>query len=73
MKLGTKVGLGPNDIVLDGDPAPPPKKRKGGPAPNFRPLSVVAKRLDGLRYHMVWGRPRPRRVCFRWGPPSPKI
>jgi len=24
--LGTEVGLGPGDIVLDGDPAPPPKK-----------------------------------------------
>ena len=26
MPLGTKVGLGPRDIVLDGDPAPLPKK-----------------------------------------------
>ena len=25
MKLGTDVGLGPRDIVLDRDPAPPPK------------------------------------------------
>jgi len=23
MKLGTELGLGPGDIVLDGDPAPP--------------------------------------------------
>jgi len=43
MPLGTEVGLGPNDIVLHGDPAPPPKKR--GTAPNFRPMSIVAKRL----------------------------
>jgi len=27
--LGTEVGLGPGDIVLDGDPAPPPPARKG--------------------------------------------
>jgi len=27
MPLGTEVGLGPDDIVLDGNPAPPPKKR----------------------------------------------
>jgi len=27
MKVGMKVGLGPGDIVLDGDPAPPPQKR----------------------------------------------
>jgi len=26
MPLGTEVGLGPGDIVLDGDPAPPPLK-----------------------------------------------
>jgi len=26
MKLGMQVGLGPGHIVLDGDPAPPPKK-----------------------------------------------
>jgi len=32
------------DIVLDGDPAPAPLK---GHTPNFRPMSVVAKRLDG--------------------------
>jgi len=25
MALGTEVGLGPGDIVLDGDPAPPEK------------------------------------------------
>ena len=40
--LGTEVGLGPGDIVLDGDPVPP----KRGTAPNFRPMSVVAKWLD---------------------------
>ena len=99
MPFGTEVGLGPDDTVLDGDPAPPsPKKeqspqfpthfyllwpngcmdqdatwyggrpwptrhcvrrglsspsRKGGTAPNFWPMSVVAKRLDGLRCHLV--------------------
>jgi len=31
MSLGTEVGLGPGDFVLDGDPAPPPQK--GGRAP----------------------------------------
>jgi len=39
--LCTDVGLGPGHIVLDGDPAPLPKK---GHAPNFRPMSIVAKR-----------------------------
>jgi len=32
MPLGTGEGLGPGDIVLDGDPAPP----QTGTAPNFR-------------------------------------
>jgi len=31
--LGTEVGLGPRDIVLDGNPAPLPKKR-GTAAPS---------------------------------------
>jgi len=43
MPLGTEVCLGPGHIVLDGDPAPPPKKG-AQPAPNFWPMSVVAKR-----------------------------
>ena len=51
MKLGMQVGLGPGDIVLDGDPAPPPKKGSG--APNFRPMFIVAKRLDGSRSYLA--------------------
>jgi len=57
-KHGMQVGLGPGHIVLDGDPAPPPTK--GGRAPpNYRPISVVAKWLDGSRYHLVGRRPHP--------------
>ena len=40
MPLVTEVGLGPGHIVLDRDPAPP---RQRGSAPNFRPMSIVAK------------------------------
>jgi len=40
---------GLRDIVLDGDRA-----RKGSWVPSFWPMSVVAKRLDGLRCHLVW-------------------
>ena len=40
-----EVCIGPSHIVLDGDPAaPPPKKRGGGTAPQFRPMPVVAER-----------------------------
>jgi len=36
MKLGMEVGLGPGHIVLDGDPVPPPPKKKGAqPQPKF--------------------------------------
>jgi len=31
-----------------------PHPKKGGTAPNFRPMSVVAKRLDVLRCNLVW-------------------
>jgi len=46
MKLGTQVGLSPGHIVLDGDPVPP--LQKGGIAPNFRPMSIVAIRSPTL-------------------------
>jgi len=42
---------------------------KGTQPPNFRPISVLAKWLDGLRCHLVW-RPEPRRLCVRWRPSS---
>jgi len=50
MPLGMDVSLSPGDFVLDGDPAP---FRKRGGAPNFRPTSIVAKRLHGSRCHLV--------------------
>jgi len=34
MPLGTEVGVGPEDIVLDGDAVPPPQKGDGAP-PQF--------------------------------------
>ena len=43
MPLGTDVGLGPGDIVLDGNPAAPStEKGTAAEAPTFRPMSVVA-------------------------------
>ena len=38
--LGTEVDLGPGHIVLDWDPAPPPKEAQQ--PPSFRPMSIVA-------------------------------
>jgi len=50
MLLGMEVNRGPGDLVLDGDHAPSPKK--GTEPPNFRPMFIVAKRLDGSRWHL---------------------
>jgi len=52
MPLGMEVGLGPGHVVLDGTQLRPPPKR-GDTAPNFRPMSIEAKRLDGSRCHLV--------------------
>jgi len=68
MLLGTELGLGLSDIVL----GPSSLSPKGAQPPNFRPMSVVAKRLDELRWHLVWSRPQPRRLCVRCGRSCPQ-
>jgi len=35
MLTGTEVGLGSDDIALDGDPVPPPRKGGGATSPIF--------------------------------------
>jgi len=45
MALGMEMGFGPGHTVLDGDPAPLNQKRGQTPS-NFRPIFIVAKRLD---------------------------
>ena len=67
--IGTQVGLGPGHIVLDGDPAPPAPK--GHSPPIFGPYLL---RPNGcMDQDVTWygARPRPRRLCVRWGPRSP--
>jgi len=44
--------IDPSDIVLYGTQLPLPKKE--AEPPNFRPMSIVAKRLHGSRCHLVW-------------------
>jgi len=46
MPFGTEEGLGPGHIVLDGEPSPQNREHS---SPNFRSMSIVAKRLDGSR------------------------
>jgi len=54
MPLGVELGLSPGDFVLDGDPALPSPKRGRALLPNFRRISIVAKRLHASRCHLVW-------------------
>jgi len=50
MSLGREIGLGPGDIVLDGDPAP-----QKGHNPQFSAhVFVVAKRLYASGYHLLY-------------------
>jgi len=36
--------IGPGDIVLDGDPVPPPPQKGAQQPPTFGPMSFVVKR-----------------------------
>ena len=48
MSLGMEVGLGPGDFVLDGVRSRSPLPKRGTePPPNFRPMFIAVKRLDG--------------------------
>jgi len=53
MPLGLEVGLGLGDFVLDGNPVPLPKKGAEAPDKKFRPMFIVAKRLDGSRGYLA--------------------
>jgi len=70
MALGVEVGLGPGHIVLDGEPAPLPKK--GAQPPIFDPFLLSAN--GWMHQDATWygGWPRPRRLCVRWGPSYPR-
>jgi len=77
MPIGRKVGFGPSDTVLGGDPAPLPQRDTV--PPNFRPMAVVVKRLDGLSMKVGLGpgdcvfdgdRATPRKKAH---PPSPNF
>ena len=75
MPLCIAVGLGPDDFMLDGDPAYTFLENWGRAPSNFRPISIVVKRLQYRCMHQdaTWygGRTRPWRLYVRWGPRSP--
>jgi len=65
MALGMGVGLGSSHI--DGEPAPLPKRGQS-PLPIFGPFLLSPN--GWMLQDATWygGRPRPRRLCVRWGP-----
>jgi len=65
MPLGTEVGLGPGDIVLDGDPVPHPPKK--GTATIFAACLLWP---NGSMYQDITSYGG-RRHCVRWGSSSP--
>jgi len=73
MPLGMEIGLGPSYIVLDWDAAPLSKKGTE-PLSNFRPISNFLLWPNGWMHQHATrygGRPKPRRVCVRWGRSRP--
>jgi len=50
MPLGMEVGLGPGDIVLDGDPAavPPPSRKQAQHTPHFSGLVYCGQTVAHL-------------------------
>jgi len=68
MKLGMQVGLGPGHIVLDGDPALLPQR---GTPPIFNPYPLRPNGCIDQDFTWYGDRPRPRRLCVRWGPCCP--
>ena len=70
MSLGVEVGFSAGNFVLDGDPAPYPKRAE--PHPIFGPRLLWPSGCmdqDGTWYG---GKPRPTRHCVRCGPSYPQ-
>ena len=53
MPLGIEAGLGRGDFLLDEYPLPLPKRGRR-PLLNFRPMFIVAKRLNWSRWYLAW-------------------
>ena len=65
MPLGTEVGLGPGESMLDGDLGPPNKGT--APPPTFRPVSILWPN-GWMDHDDAWygDRPQSRPHCIRW-------
>jgi len=65
MPLGREVGLGPSDIVLDGDPAPLLLPKKGQRPPIFGPCPLWPNGWIDQDATWYGGRLRPWPHCVR--------
>jgi len=65
-----EVGLGPGDLVFDGDPVP---AKKGTAATQIFAPCLMLPNGCCIDQDATWygGKPRPRRPCVRWGRSSP--
>jgi len=73
MPLGTEVDLGPGHIVLDGNPAPPQKKRWHNSPYFYRPM-YCGQTAEWIKIPLgtkVQGSPLPRPHSVRCGSSSP--
>jgi len=70
MPLGTEIGLGPGDNVLDAEPLPHPQK--GHSPPIFGQCLLWPNGCMDQDATWYAGMPLPRRYCVRWGTSSPK-
>jgi len=70
MPLGRKVGRGPSDTVLDGNPAPP--FQSGTTSPISGPCLLWPNSCmdQDASWYGGWRRPRPH--CVRWEPSFPR-
>jgi len=70
MKPGMEVGLGTGHLVLDGDPALPPK---GAQPPNFQPTICLLWPNGSMDQDATWygGRPRPGHIVSDGDAASP--
>jgi len=68
MPLGTELGLGPGDFVLDGTPLLLPKKGGGGASPIFGPCLLWPNGWMDQDATWYGGRPQRRGICIRWRP-----
>jgi len=66
-RIKIKLGVGSGHIVLDGDPALPPPKGHSPPPPIFGPYLLWPSGCMDQDVTWYGARPRPRRLCVRWG------